>query len=74
MRIMTTIETIWYIEVLLARSNWTSQISYEYAASLVLMLSVYAATMYFYSIATKNNGPLEAAHAHNDDDRDDMVH
>ena len=29
--------------------------------------------MSFYSIATKYNGPLEAAHAHIHDDRYDMV-
>ncbi len=29
--------------------------------------------MSLYTIAAKYNGPLEAAHAHNDDDRYDMV-
>ncbi len=29
--------------------------------------------MCLYSIATEYNGPLESAHAHNDDDRYDMV-
>ena len=73
MRILTTIDTIWLNVVLPARSDWTSQISYEAVASLLLLQSVWATLMCFYSITDKSNETLEAAHAHIDDDRYDMV-
>ena len=44
----------------------------SFAESLTKRLSVCAVQMSFYSIAAKYNGPLEAAHAHIDDDRYDM--
>ena len=73
MRILTTIDTIWLNVVLPARSDWTSQISYEAVASLLRLQSVWATLMCFYSIVAKSNETLEAAHAHIDDDRYDMV-
>ena len=48
------------------------QISHEAVASLLPKQSVCAVQMSLYSIATKYNGPLEAAHACFDDDRCDM--
>ena len=57
----------------MASSHWTSQISYEDIASLLLKLSVCAVLMSFASIIRKYNEPLEAAHAHIDDDRYDLV-
>ncbi len=42
-------------------------------ASLLLTLSIWAATMCLSSIAVKCIDPLKAAHAHIDDDRYDMV-
>ena len=42
-------------------------------ASLQHTQAVYTVPMSFYSIAARYNGPLEAAHAHNDDDRYNMV-
>ncbi len=39
MRLLTTIDTIWACVVLRASPNWTSQISYDVAASLLRMLS-----------------------------------
>ncbi len=72
MRLCTTIGTIWIHDVLRVTSEWTSQISYESVASLQHAQAVCAVQMSFYSIAAKYNGPLEAAHAHIDDDRYDM--
>ncbi len=69
MRILTTIDTIWLNVVLPARSDWTSQISYDAVAMLLRPQSVWATLMRFYSIAAKSNETLEAAHAHIDDDR-----
>ncbi len=40
MRILTTIETIWFNAVLLASPNWTFQISCDVVASLIYALSV----------------------------------
>ena len=73
MRILTTIDTIWLIEVQLASPNWTSHFSYEAAASLSLKLSVCAVLMSLTSAMTTYDGPLEVAHAHCDDDRYDLV-
>ncbi len=39
MRILKTIETVWLDMVLRASQHWTSQISYDVAASLLQMLS-----------------------------------
>ncbi len=72
MHILTTIDTIWIHDALRVSSEWTSQISYESVASLQRTQAVCAVQMSFYSIAAKYNGPLEAAHAHIDDDRYDM--
>ena len=72
MRVLTTIDTIWIHDVLRVSSKWTAQISYESVASLQHTQAVCAVHMSFYSIAVKYNGPLEAAHAHIDDDRYDM--
>ncbi len=57
MRIMTTLDTIRLNEVLLASSYWTSQMSYE------------AAAMCFRPARTGPLIPLDAAHAHIDDNR-----
>ncbi len=73
MRILTTIDTIWLNVVLRASPNRTSQISYDAVASLLRMLADLAVLFSFPSIATEYNGPLEAAYAHIDDDRYDMV-
>ncbi len=73
MRILTTTDTIWFNVVLRASPNWTSQISYDDVASHVSELSVWAALIYFDTIITSCNGPLEAAHAHIHDERYDMV-
>ena len=72
MHILMTIDTIWSHDVLRVSSEWTSQISYESVASLQHTQAVCAVQMSFYSIAAKYNGPLEAAHAHIDDDRYDI--
>jgi len=45
-------------------SNWTSQMSYVVIASLLRTQSIWAVLMWFYSIATEYNGPLEATLAH----------
>ena len=73
MRMLTTIDTIWLNEVLLASPNWTSQISYEAVACLLLALSICAVQICFMDIIAKYNGSSEAAHAHIDDDRYDMA-
>ena len=73
MRLLTTIDTIWIHDVLRVSSEWTSQISYESVASLQHTQAVCAVQMSFYSIAAKYNVPLEAAHAHIDDDGYDMA-
>ena len=73
MQILTAMDTIWKIVSLAASPHWTSQSSYEAVASLLTALSVWAVLMSLYSIATNYNGPLEAAHANNDDDRYDKV-
>ena len=75
MRILTTIDTIWLNEVLLAspNTNCTSQISYEAVASLLLAPSICAVQICFMDIIAKYDGSSEAAHAHIDDDRYDMA-
>ncbi len=75
MRILTTIDTIWLNVMLPARSrsDWTSQSSYEAEALPLRPQSVWATPMCFYRITAKSNETLEAAHAHIDDDRYDMV-
>ncbi len=73
MRILTTIDTIWLNEVLPASPNWTSQISYEAVAAVLLAPSTFAVQIYFMDIIAKYNGSSEAAHAHIDDDRFDMA-
>ncbi len=73
MRILTTIDTIWLNEVLPASPNWTSQISYEAVASLLLAPSICAEQISFMYIIAKYNGSSEAAHAHTDDARYDMA-
>ncbi len=45
-----------------------SDISYEAVAWFLLKQSVWAVLMYLNIIATKYNGPLEAAHARSEDD------
>ena len=71
MRVLTTIDTIWFIVVLPASLTWTSHISYDTVASLLRTLIVCAVLMCLYSIATDYNGPLEAPHSYTDDDRYD---
>ena len=74
MRILTASDTIGWLHVVLqATSKWTSQISYEYEASLLPTQSFYTVLMCLYTIVAKHAGPLEAAHAHFDDDRFDIV-
>ncbi len=73
MSILTTIGKIWLNVVLPARSDWTSKSSYEAVALPLRPQSVRATLMYFYSIAAKSNETLQAAHAHIDDDRYDVV-
>ncbi len=73
MRILTTIDTIWLNEVLSASPNWTSQISYDVEASLLLAPSSCAVKICFMDIVAKYNGSSEAAHAHIDDDRYDIA-
>ena len=68
MRVLMTIDTIRLNVVLLASSNWTSQISYEAVASLLQLQSVCAVLRSFIPIIAKYNGSLEAAHARIDDD------
>ncbi len=67
MRILTTIDTIWLNEVLLASPNWTSQISYETVASLTKTQSTCALQICFMDIDAKYIGSSEAAHAHIDE-------
>ena len=50
-------------------SYWTTKISYDVVTSLLHNEAICAVLMSLYTIAAKYNGPLEAAHAHNDDDR-----
>ncbi len=73
MRILTTIDTIWLNEVLPTSPNWTSQISYEAVACLLLAPSICAVQICFMDAIAKYNGSLEAAHAHIDEDRYDMA-
>ncbi len=76
MRILTAFDTIgWLHVVLLATSKWkwTSQISYEHEASLLHKQPFYTVLMCLYTIVAKHARPLEAAHAHFDDDGFDMV-
>ena len=73
MPILTTKDTTGFNVALPASPNWTSQISYEAVASLPLKQSVCAVLMCLYGITTNYNGPLEAAHAHSDDDKGDRV-
>ncbi len=73
MRILTTIDTIWLNEVLPASPNWSSQISYEAVASVLLASSTFAVQICFMYIIIKYNGSSEAAHAHIDDDGYDMA-
>ena len=73
MQILMTIDTIWLNEVQPASSNWTSQISYIVIASLLRTPSVCAVLISFIPNAARYNGPPEAAHAHSDDDKGDMV-
>ncbi len=49
------------------------QAIYEFSASLLRLQSVWTVLMRFHCIANEYYGPLEAAHAHMDDDRHDMV-
>ena len=49
------------------------QAIYEFSASLLRLQSVCSVLMRFHCIANEYYGPLEAAHAHMDDDRHDMV-
>ena len=53
--------------------DWTSQVSFDDVASLLLALSVWAVLMCLFSIATEYDRPLEAAHAHIDDGEYDKV-
>ena len=73
MCILTTIDTIWLNEVLLASPNWTSQISYEAVASLLFAPSTCAVQICLMYIVAKCNGSSVTAHAHIDDDRYDMA-
>ena len=73
MRIVTTIDAIWLNGVQPTSSNWTSKSSYEVVASLLRRQSVRAATMSLYTITAEYNGPLEAPHAHGDDDKGDLA-
>ena len=68
MCILTRIDTIWLNEVLPASLNWTSQISYEAVASLLLAPSTCAVQICLMDIVAKYNGSSEAAHAHIDDE------
>ncbi len=72
MRIMPTIGTVWSNMQVRASPDWTSQISYDVVSSLPAAQPVWTAPMSFCTIATKYNEPLEAAYAHNADDRYDM--
>ncbi len=72
-RILTKIDTIWLNEVLPASPNWSSQISYEAVAAVLLAPYTCAVQICFMDIITKYNGSSEAAHAHIDDDRYDMA-
>ena len=58
---------------MLASPYWTSHISYETVASLLRTSAVWAVLMCLHCITAEYNGSLEAAHAHIDDDRYDMV-
>ena len=68
MRILTTIETIWFNEVLFASPNWTSHVSFDVVALLLHRPSVWAVLISSDMRLIKDNGPLVAAHAHIDDD------
>ncbi len=72
-RILTTIDAIWLYEVLLASPYWTSHIGYEIVALLLLSSAIRAVLICLHSITAEYNGPPEAAQAHIDDDRCDMV-
>ena len=72
-RILMMIDTIWLNVVLPDRSNWTFHVIYEDVAWLLRTLPICAAQMCLYTIATKFNASLDAAHPHIDDDRYDMV-
>ena len=52
---------------------WSSLISSDFVVLLLRNLSFLAASTSFMSIAMKFNGPLEAAQAHNDDVRYDII-
>ncbi len=58
---------------LLASCDWTSQISYEAAASVVRELNAFEALMCFFTIATKYTEPLALVNRDSDDDRYDIV-
>ncbi len=49
--------------------DWTTQISYEAAASVVRELKAFEALMCFFTIGTKYNAPLASVNAHTDEDR-----
>ncbi len=65
--------TIWLNVVLRASPNWTSQISYEAVACLLLAPSICAVQICFMDAIVKYNGSSEAAHAHIDDNRYNMA-
>ncbi len=73
MRILTTIDTIWLNEVLPASPNWTSQISYEAVACLLLAESKCAVQVCFKDAIAQYNGSSEAARARINDDRYDLA-
>ncbi len=56
-----------------SRSNWASQISYDVVTSFLATQSDWAVLMCLHTIATKSDGLLEAAHAHIDNERYDMI-
>ena len=53
--------------------DWTSQISYEAVASVVLELNVFEALMCIFTIATKYNEPLASVNRDSDADRYEIV-
>ena len=67
------LDTIQLNESLLASPHWTSQIIYEDVACRMQGQPFREALMSLCSIATKCNGPLEAAHPRREDDRYDLV-
>ena len=75
MHILTTIDMIWLNVVQPASPNWTSQISYEAVSSPPIQVSYPTEHRYITSLLLQisNDGSLDAAHAHIDDDRYDMV-